>query len=79
MGNGIFVTISRLWNQPEIFHLVNDEGISISMSLENFIAAVKQEIGPVTWTFKAETFEKQVDEAVEKVVRRIKEESAKVM
>lgn len=73
------ITISRKWNNPKIEAKVYDAGISLSMGLDDFLIAVKQEVGSVTWVFKKATFEKQLDEAVKRVVSGIKQESAKVV
>lgn len=73
------LTISRLWNNPQIQTTVNIEGIELTISLDDFIEAIIQEIGPVTWTFKDATFRAKVSQAVNRVVQGIKEESAKVI
>ena len=40
------VTILRKWNSPEILTIVSDEEISISISLSDFMQAVKSELSP---------------------------------
>jgi len=80
---GMFVTITSKWGQPAIYHWVDDEGISISIPLESFVDAVKQEMGPiaddfasalkseigsVALTFRKEAFGAQFDEAVKNVL-----------
>jgi hypothetical protein len=73
------VTISRYWSNPQIQTTVTEESIKLNISLDDFIAAIKQDIESVTWTFKQATFEKQLDEAVSSVLEKIKEESIKAV
>lgn len=73
------VTISRYWNRPEINITVNDESISLNMKMDDFIKALKEEIGSVTWTFRDKTFNETMDNAVQSVIKKVKEESVKVM
>ncbi len=62
------VVMVRKWHEPKTKIKVTDEELSLEISLEDFIKAVKAEIGSVTWTFKSETFSKQIDEAVSRVI-----------
>lgn len=73
------VTISRYWNQPYIKINVTDESISLSISMDDFLSAVKKEIGSVRWVVKDETFEYRLDKAVRSVLEKIKEESVKAV
>ena len=73
------VTISRHWNNPEINTSITSEILQIDIKLEDFIYALKQEIGSVTWTFKQETFDKQIDNALAMVLKKVKQETSKVM
>ena len=75
------ITISKYWNNPRIAVnlIVTDKSISVQVSLNSFIRALKQEIGSVTLIVKQNSFEQKVDAAVREVIRKIKEESAKVM
>jgi len=75
--NKTFVSISKKFNNSEIHMFVTD-GLSLNITLEDFKEAIKKEIGSVTWTFMKTSFEKQVDEAFQKVVKGVKDESAKV-
>jgi uncharacterized protein YggL (DUF469 family) len=49
------------------------------MTLDDFLEALKNEIESVTWTFRQATFHQQYDEAVERVIEKIKGESARVV
>ena len=73
------VTISRHWNKPFIKVVVTDEDISLTITMDDFIDAVKKEIGSVRWIIKDETFEYRLDKAVKVAIERIKEESSKAM
>jgi hypothetical protein len=73
------VTISRYWKNPKISTVVTDDSISLTISLDDFIAALKSEIGSVTSTFTQKTFESKVDAAVSAVLEKVKEESIKVV
>jgi hypothetical protein len=80
------VTISRKWNKPEIKTMVfacheidEDIFIRLEVSLENFLEALKEEIGPVTWIFTQEKFNSILKEASNRVIEEIKKESVKVV
>ena len=73
------VTISRKWNNPKILTTISSEGISLQMDMDDFVTALKQEVGKVTWVFTQKEFEKRIDAAVETVLYGIKEESIKVV
>jgi hypothetical protein len=74
-----YVTISRQWDNPQIKITLDDEEISIKMKLSDFLTAIKQEIGRVTWTFTTEAFSHQFDLSVDKVLLAMKQETKKVV
>lgn len=74
-----FVTVTRKWNNPEIFSTVNAESISLSMKIEDFKEAVKMELGSVAFVFTKDTLSKKIDDAFQRVLQGIKEESSKVV
>lgn len=74
-----YITISRKWNNPKIYTTLTNDGIGMTMSVDDFIAALKQEIGSVRWIFRNETFARIVDAAAQAVIEGVKEESAKVV
>lgn len=78
MGKSV-VTISRKWNNPKILTTINDEEISLKIELSDFVDAVIQEIGSVTFTVRDSSFRAKVYQAVERVLEGVKEESAKVV
>ena len=73
----MMVSVGRKWNNPEIYHTVNQQGIDLSIKLEDFIEALKTEMGSVTWTVTKAQFSQQVDDAVRQVILDIKMESVK--
>ena len=73
------VTISRKWNNPRIETAITEESISLQISMDDFIAALKQEIGKVTWVFTQKEFDKRLDAAILSVFQGIKDESTKVV
>jgi preprotein translocase subunit SecE len=73
------VTIMRKWNHPQIHITINEEEINLKMDLHEFMSAVREEIGRVTWTFTKETFDEQFNNAVSKVITAVKRETHKVV
>jgi len=73
------LTISRHWHRPEITTTVSVEGISMNIDLDDFITALKEEIGSITMVFTQKKFELKVDNAVEAALQKIKEESIKAV
>lgn len=73
------ITISRYWHKPKIMSVVWGEGISMSIDVDDFKKALKQEIGSVRWIFKNSTFDAVIESAFQRVVEKIKEESAKTV
>ena len=80
------VTISRKWNNPTVKTMVFacneiEENIFIRLEfpLDDFIVALKEEIGPVTWIFTEKKFESVLKEATKRVIEEIKKESVKVV
>ena len=73
------LTISKKWDHPEFTYKITNEEMSCEMDFEDFRKALKQEMGSITWTLKKATFEKQLDEAIQRVISGAKEESAKVV
>ena len=73
------VTISRHWKDLKIRTDISTEGIAIQMSMEDFITALKQEIGSVTWVVTQKAFDKRLDAAIEKILTGMKEETIKVI
>jgi hypothetical protein len=79
MQQGLFVTVSRKWDNPRISINITGDEISLSMALADFLMALRQEIdlqlpffldtirqqiGSVTWVFTQATFGKAFAQAV---------------
>ena len=64
---------------PQIETTVSNDSISLKCDIDDFIEAVVQELGPVTWVLRDATFRTKLDAAVERVLQGIKDESAKVV
>jgi hypothetical protein len=73
------VTISRHWDNPKIMTTLSTEGISLQTDLVDFIEALAQEIGPITWVFTDKKFREKLNQAVITVTEKIKEESIKAI
>jgi hypothetical protein len=73
------VTISRYWGYPKVNTIITDEFIGLRISLENFTKALKEEIGSVTWVVRKETFDERLDQAVMRVLEKVKQESVKIV
>ncbi len=73
------VTISRHWHNPAIHTVVTVDGIKMSVSLDDFVAALTEELyGAGRWMTKSQ-LEQRVKAARSTIVERIKEESTKVV
>ena len=66
------VTVSRHWNNPQILSKVNLQGIVIGMLMKDFITALKLEMG-------VDVSDKKIDDGINKVLEKMKEESSKVI
>jgi hypothetical protein len=74
----LWVTISKKWHQPVVYaSITRDDGVEMSLPLDDFIEALRQEIGSVTWTVTEAQFKARVKAAVTNVVEGIKAESVK--
>lgn len=73
------ITISKYWNHPKIQTSINNKEINMEMELDDFIEALKREIGSVTWIFRDKTFSEQIEKAKEIVLSKVKEETIKVV
>ena len=67
------VIISRKWHHPKISMVVTDEALSFAIDLDDFVAAMKEELLPTNGVFF------KIDEAVSRVLKGIKGESVRIM
>ena len=59
MKSNSVVIKSRKWNSPNIIAWVNNEGIGMGMSLDDFLVALSEEIGNPTFVLtKAQMLQK---------------------
>jgi hypothetical protein len=73
------VLVGRKWHEPEISISVGTEGIGISLSLEDFLKALAQEVGNPSFVVTIKGLEKRLLSASEAVVAGMKEETVRVM
>lgn len=76
MKPGFHVCLYKRKGQPIITAYVQNDEAEISMSLDDFIAEMKAEIGSVTWTIREKTFSEQMDRAVREVILNMKKGAA---
>jgi hypothetical protein len=73
------VTISRHWHNPEIQSTVSLKGITLSMSLEDYLEGLTRELlAAGRWVTEAQ-LRSRVAQATLELARKFKEESAKVV
>jgi hypothetical protein len=67
------VVVSKKWNNPKISMIVTDQEISFCMGLENFMQALKMELG------SQNGMNEMIDSAFDRVMLGIKSESSRIM
>lgn len=73
------LTISRKWHRPEIRTNIGTEGIELLISIEDFEAALLEELGNVSLIVTKGQLKKRLSKAIENVLTGVKEESAKAI
>lgn len=73
------VTVSRFWDNPKIFSKVTSDYIALSIDLDDFYAALLDEIGQVATALTKKQMIKKMKLAGNAVIEKIKEESVKVI
>jgi hypothetical protein len=67
------VVVSRKWANPEITAFVTNIEVGASMSLDDFLSALSEEVGNPTWFFsKAQLFAKLV-QAKDHILKEMKD------
>lgn len=77
MNVKVFFTVMRKWNSPEIKTVVTNDGISMSMSMDDFKTILCDKL----WSsvnFTKGGFRSRMDDVVEEVSQLMKKETAKV-
>ena len=73
------VIVSRKWNSPEILVEVTSDGISLEMSLANFLESVVSEAGSPAFVFSQATLLQKLQAASTVVISEIKDASKYVV
>jgi hypothetical protein len=87
MREEIYIKKIRMWNEPKTEVTVTNEGIGSKIALLDFVKALKleinmqkladrlkEEIGSIALTFKADTFSKKVDNAMKNIEKDFEEQ-----
>ena len=69
------VVISRYWNNPNILAYVTDDEVGVRISLDDFITALKAELGSITFKISNTNFNQLIDDSVKLIIERVKETS----
>ena len=67
------VVVSKKWNNPKVSMIVTDQEISFCVRLEDFMQAIKMELG------SRNGLNEMIDSAFDRVIQGIKSESSRVM
>lgn len=73
------VLVSRLWSHPEIRVDIVNEGIGLSMKLDDFLAALVQEVGNPTLLVTKNALAVKLTQASERVTAGMKAESTRAI
>jgi hypothetical protein len=78
------VTISKKYNRPEIIQEIFKEGedengqyVRLSMPFDDFIVALKEEMGSVAMTITKEGLSKKIDSAISNITSAVRAEWTK--
>lgn len=87
MKKGTYIEKIRMWHEPKTEVTVTSEGIGSKIALSDFVTALKmqidfqqladklkEEIGSIALTFKADTFSKKVDIAMKNTEKTFEEQ-----
>lgn len=77
--NGVYLTVSRKWNHPEIKVVLSSQEIGLSISKEDLIKALLEELGNPTLLVTQGQLERRLRAAFAAVEKGVKQESIKVM
>lgn len=75
----IYITVSRKWSNPKIRTDINNDGIALSMDIEDFKSALREELGSPALVMTKKALAGKIDSAIDAIVRGIKAESSKVV
>jgi len=72
-----YVTVSRKWNRPRIYHQITFDELEYSMSLEDFFEALMIELGNPATIVTRKRLEERMKKAFVDIADGIKAESNK--
>ena len=74
------VTVSRHWDSPKIHTVVSGDGIAMAILLDDYVKALASELyAEGRWWLSKATFDERIQKAANRVLSKVKEESAKVV
>jgi hypothetical protein len=73
------ITITREWHKPQITVSVTNTEISLNISLADYLLALSEELGSPAMVMRKATLLVKMQEASEKVIAKVKLESAKAV
>lgn len=73
------VLVSRKWHEPEITVHVSDKEIGVETKLDDFVAALADEVGNPTLYVTRAQMKRAIEEAAERVISAMKQETARVI
>lgn len=79
MAEHVAVTITRHWHSPQIHTGVSGEGIAMSLTLDDYVLALTEELYAQGRWMSQSQLETKVQQAAKAVLEKVKEESAKVV
>ena len=73
------VTVTRYWHNPQIKTEVSIDKIQLGIDLDDFVVVLANEFKNITMTFTKNQFLEKLNQAKNKVIQKIKEESIKAI
>lgn len=75
-GSHYYLEKGRLWGK-QVKVMITKDHVKTAMSLDDFLNALRTNIGSVAMIFRQKTFNKKIDEATKKVIKEL--DSAMIM
>ena len=73
------VVTGRKWNNPEIFAEIRRDGIYMTISLEDFMIALGEEMGSPLWWLTKDALKKKLSASCEKVLSEVRTVSKEIV
>ena len=77
--NKHLVIVRREWSNPAIYIDVTDQELKVAMALSEFLESLVEEAGNPTFLITKAGMLEQLNGAADRVVRKMKSETARVM